>query len=377
MRLELQLGTNEASAEPSIPSPSEHRHVSVIDERGSYDDDLGWIIRQLKERIQASTVIVTVHYAGGKHPDILVRDGVAGPSIDDIGSAFWSKARFTEKAQEWHQASSAFPWHTLTLNIAGNHCSRAVISAFYCPTSAVECGAVDYVVSRLQPILAGYFKLWLLHRSTSRRMQTIISALDPVDFGVVAVNQDGNIVFENPAATAILDRGSALYRSRGSVCAIDSLSSVRLRVAIEHSLSTKRGNASGEDSSQIVFIKSTLKSAPLIAVVNVVKQSSSGEDDPVSVIHLFQPPTAIEQMIGPACEWYKLSPVETRLVTRLVAGSDVAEIAAQELIKQNTVRTYLKNVFRKTGTKSQADVVRAMLAVSVRLIRPQPDADRQ
>jgi DNA-binding CsgD family transcriptional regulator len=54
----------------------------------------------------------------------------------------------------------------------------------------------------------------------------------------------------------------------------------------------------------------------------------------------------------------------------LVSGRTVSDMAEAEDIKQDTIRTYLKNVFRKTGTKSQADLVRAMLTSSVRLRRP-------
>lgn len=375
MKLGLQFGIVEKTAEPPIRSPFEHRHVAAIDERGSYDDDLCWILRQLREKIQASSVIVTVHYAGGNVPDVRAVDGVGGPLVDELGDALWLKVPLTEKALEWRPASSSFPWQTLNLDVAGNHCSRVVISAFYPAASAVDRGTVDCTASRFQPLLTGYFKLWLLHRSTSRRMQTFVSALAPVDFGVVAVNRDTNIIFENPAAATILDEGSVLYRARGLVCAKDTLSNIRLRVTIEQSLATKHGDDAGEDISQILFIKSSRRSAPLIAVVTAVDHSGPGEDDPVSLIHLFQSPGATGPMIGPACDWYKLSPVETRLVAMLVAGSDVAAIAARECIKQDTVRTYLKNVFRKTETKSQADLVRAMLSLSVRLLKPHPEPE--
>jgi DNA-binding CsgD family transcriptional regulator len=200
-------------------------------------------------------------------------------------------------------------------------------------------------------------------------MQTIIAALAPVDFGVIVVDRDAKTVFENPAAVAILDEGSALHRCRGSICARDTAASVSLRVAIDQALSKKNGKAATQGADPLVFVRSPRNSAPLIASVTAVEQPDVGEDDPAAVIHLFQPPTTVDQMIGPACEWYNFSPMETRLVTMLVAGRAVAEMAAKEKLKQDTIRTYLKNLFRKTKTKSQADLVRAMLTNSVRLRR--------
>jgi DNA-binding CsgD family transcriptional regulator/PAS domain-containing protein len=366
----LRLNNCEQSiADHSLPSPLESRHVAVEDEIASFDEDLAWIIRQYKERVQASAVVVTIHYLDGRPPEIHVRDGDGRLPVDTVGGAAWFEAPLAAGAREWREASDHMPWHRMLVDLASNHCSRAVISAFYAPEDKVQPSAVDFIASRFQPVLTGYFKLWLLHRSTSRRMQTVIAALAPVDFGVIVVDRDARIVFENPAATAILEDGSALHRCRGSVCAHDARAGVRLRLAIDRALTGRKGTAAADCAGPNVFVKSRRHPAPLIAAVNAVEQLGVGEDDPAAVIHLFQPPTAIDRMIAPACQWYRLSPAETRLVTALLAGGTVAEMAAKESVKPDTLRTYLKNIFRKTRTRSQADLVRAMLAVSVRLTR--------
>ena len=361
----MRNGNGEAEA--TIPSPTERCHVAVEDHPGSYDEDLAWIIRQFKERVQGSGLVVTIHYAHGRAPEVVVADCDDGPSVDAFHDIFPTRAASTGEALMWHDARDDFPWHTLTMDMATNQCSRAVISVFYPAGSAAERAQIEHVASRFRPVLTGYFKLWLLHRSTSRRMQAIIAALAPVDFGVIVLDRDARIVFENPAAASILDEGSALYRCRGSVCARDTAASVRLRVAIDEALSPRNGLAAAEGASPLVFMKRLRQSTPLVAAVAAVEQPNVGEYDPAAVIHLFQPPTALDQTIAPACEWYNLSPMETRLVMMLVAGGSVVEMAAKENIKQDTVRTYLKNVFRKTNTKSQADLVRAMLTNSVRL----------
>jgi DNA-binding CsgD family transcriptional regulator len=242
-----------------------------------------------------------------------------------------------------------------------------VISSFYPAGELGERAPKEFVAERFQPVLTGYFKLWLLHRSTSRRLQTIIAALAPVDFGVIVLDRDAKIVFENPAAVAILDQRTALHRCRGSVCAGDSDASVKLRVAIDEALSPPAKPESGGGASTLVFIKAPKQAAPLVAAVSAVEQPSVGENEPAAVIHLFQPTASADQFIAPACEWYDFSAMETRLVMMLVAGGTVPEMAAREKLKQDTVRTYLKNAFRKTNTKSQADLVRTMLANSVRL----------
>jgi DNA-binding CsgD family transcriptional regulator len=54
---------------------------------------------------------------------------------------------------------------------------------------------------------------------------------------------------------------------------------------------------------------------------------------------------------------FGLTPAEARVVLRLVSG-DSLRLAAKALgIKYETVRTHLKSIFQKTGTRRQAELV--------------------
>jgi DNA-binding CsgD family transcriptional regulator len=365
----MQMAEGPGEAPASIPSPLDRCHVAVDDHPGSYNEDLAWIIRQFKERVGAGGVAVIIHYAAGRAAEIEIADSEEGPSRSELQRLAGAKEKAAGRAPAWREPDKDFPWHALTMDLASNGCSRAVIHALYPQDGAIERSAVEFVASRFQPVLAGYFKLWLLHRSTSRRMQTIIAALAPVDFGVIVLDSNAKVTFENPAATAILDDGSAFRRCRGSVSASDTAASARLRVAIDEALSAGEKNAGGGASS-LVLVKPPRRAAPFVAAVAAVEEQGPGENDPAAVIHIFEPSAAVDQMIAPVCQFYGLSSMETRLVMMLLAGRAVPDIAAAENIKQDTVRTYLKNVFRKTNTKSQADLVRAMLTSSVRLRTP-------
>src|SRR5215470_4730224 len=54
---------------------------------------------------------------------------------------------------------------------------------------------------------------------------------------------------------------------------------------------------------------------------------------------------------------FALSPAEARLVAHLIAGASLRSCAQALGIKYETVRTYLKSVFQKTGTHRQAELV--------------------
>jgi DNA-binding CsgD family transcriptional regulator len=55
---------------------------------------------------------------------------------------------------------------------------------------------------------------------------------------------------------------------------------------------------------------------------------------------------------------YGLTPAESRLVGELAEGSTLQQIAALRAITLSTLRTQLKAVFSKTGSRRQVDLVR-------------------
>jgi DNA-binding CsgD family transcriptional regulator len=54
---------------------------------------------------------------------------------------------------------------------------------------------------------------------------------------------------------------------------------------------------------------------------------------------------------------FDLTPAEARLVIHLVAGASLRSCAKALGIKYETVRSYLKSAFRKTGTHRQSELV--------------------
>ena len=52
---------------------------------------------------------------------------------------------------------------------------------------------------------------------------------------------------------------------------------------------------------------------------------------------------------------------ELRLVTLLGRGESAEAVARQLAVSRSTVKTHLRNIFSKTGTSRQADLVRLFL----------------
>ncbi len=63
---------------------------------------------------------------------------------------------------------------------------------------------------------------------------------------------------------------------------------------------------------------------------------------------------------------YNLTPSETRVALMLIDGKRLDQIAEESEIAQTTVVFHLKNLFRKTDTNRQADLIRVLLSVPLR-----------
>ena len=58
---------------------------------------------------------------------------------------------------------------------------------------------------------------------------------------------------------------------------------------------------------------------------------------------------------------YDLTEKEQNVLLKLIHGRNVKEAAAELFVSENTVKTHLKSLFRKTESKSQADIIRLAL----------------
>jgi DNA-binding CsgD family transcriptional regulator len=98
---------------------------------------------------------------------------------------------------------------------------------------------------------------------------------------------------------------------------------------------------------------------PLRLVVEPYPQESAGSRAAV----VFASDSASRSPRADALEArYGLTPTERRVAQRLAAGEDLEQIARELQISMNTVRGHLKQVFGKTRTHRQAELVCKLLS---------------
>lgn len=361
-------------AQPLPPQPL--TQLATADLPESFDDDLGWILSKYVERTVARGGTLTIHYDDGRSPEPLYAYG--RPADDEAMAAGLAGVAEQTRSHEWRSEQTNSSWHdleltgtrwrVLSLPIASDAHQRVVMTTLHDGGDPVTLMPSEVMAQRLQPVLAGYFKLWLLNRAQRRRLDGLASALNSTDIAIMLLDGAGHIIFLNDAGRGLLDDVDGIRRVGRGIAATDPADAVKLRVAIEHVISSNRvRDGSHTDArSPVVSLRRKGERRALIAAVLPVERAPANPSDPVAIVYVFTPDIDVGELLKPICQVYGLSPSEIRVAALLAEGNSVTEAAERMRVKVPTLRTYLKQIFAKTGTARQGDLIRLLMTSLIR-----------
>lgn len=357
----------EDGPEPPEPSP----RVSLLFEDGSTDEDFAWIAARFRDLTGATDIILSLHPAGGG-PELLMmqgpvrRDPVACGEVLALAAQASAPVRRRSDAGPrlgWERlgGKNAEPVPVLVLMLAGDGQSQVVLTALF--RNGDGDGEAESAALRIYPVLVGYFRLWLVARAQRRRLDGFASALNSIDTAVCLLDAQARLLFANKTALALLDAGEGLMRTGAGLTASEMADAVKLRVAIDHFIAAGHGGGAG---AAIVNLNRSSGLRPLIVAVVPADTPPRYVEDPTLVLLAFDPEQDISELLAPVCHSYGLSPAESRLVSFLMEGLTVGDAALRMRVKVPTLRTYLKQIFGKTGTCRQSDLIRLLMGSIVR-----------
>jgi len=181
-------------------------------------------------------------------------------------------------------------------------------------------------------------------------------AIDALAFAILIVDDKGSILHLNIGAERLLNsKISDLACITGKLCAGDPIDKSRLAALILAATGNPAvGGAmllNGEQPRQ-VFI------TPLPAA------SPFGKDwqTPLALVLVIEADNTLStlKLLG---KLYNLTPAELRVASALLAGDSPENYAQQAGVSQNTVRTQLISLFRKTDTRRQSELVAVLSRV--------------
>lgn len=333
------------------------------------DPDLLWILRKLVERTCADAGLLLRCFADGSPPRILVDTSVLATShvMTDLmrtaGTFIGGERRRAGEGARmgWCDIGLAGGTRRAFIVALPSDGREQVVAAFEyrCASRTAEAAAAA-MAERLAFVLEGYFRLWRRHCADQRQIRGLTAALDLNGLAIIVLDTLGEIAFTNRAATAMLDRADGLRRRGRSVAASDLNGAMRLQVAMHHVIADVAAGTSGR-RAPVLKIARPGGGRPLLCAVLPVCVAPNEPTDAAIVLYLLDPDADLARLVLPLCKLYGLSPVECRLVIALAGSATLAEAARTMRVKEQTARAYLKQVFLKTATHRQADLVGLML----------------
>jgi DNA-binding CsgD family transcriptional regulator len=194
------------------------------------------------------------------------------------------------------------------------------------------------------------------------RVADLENALNQLPAALVLLNATGKCVLVNEAAKAILDQRNGLYMERSMLFAKNPSESSRLREALGRSISLAEGKAMSGASAVTI---SRLGRKPLSIVAAPFKSGAGTATLHATAIVFINDP---EQRAALPSELLRmlfgLTISEARLAVTLLEGNSLSEAALIHEVGQETVRTQVKSIFQKTGTKRQGDLIRLLAGLT-------------
>jgi DNA-binding CsgD family transcriptional regulator len=213
----------------------------------------------------------------------------------------------------------------------------------------------------LLPKMQRGFRAGQAFRKAQDIQRIAMEALDVMPMGIILLNGTGGVIGANQTARKIIDTGEVLSIADGGLWADWGWRKLRFRDLISGEGARDRRNRAEEVPAFSVPRAPGQK--PLSVLVVPVREENEPEVEgkPVAIVFVGDPDRPVE--IDPAriCQIYGLSRAESRVVALLARGYRLDQVAEALGVAYETVRKHLKQVFGKTGTDRQAELVRLLV----------------
>lgn len=208
-------------------------------------------------------------------------------------------------------------------------------------------GQLDHEIDRLRGALGG------LSAGGSHRV------LDLISLGIVLLDERGHVVHANRAAWQMAREDRVLSIRQGVPRAQDPLCDRALREAMRKAQQARE--AGEEDWVTGVSLQGDGQAVSAL-VCPLAPDRPADRHQPAVALFLSPPATAKSVSQQLLIDLFALTPTEARVAASLARGARPAEVAQELGVSQTTVAFHMRNLFQKTGTHRQTDLIALILA---------------
>lgn len=179
--------------------------------------------------------------------------------------------------------------------------------------------------------------------------------LDLIALGIVLLDSDGNVVHANKAAQKVAHDAAFYSLSNGKLTAAEPDCDRALRRTIDEV------KAPGTEKVGGVILHAHDRS--ISALIGTLGRQLEPNRNGAEIAVFLSSPTQAEMVSERLLiDLFSLTPTEARIAALLASGARSSEIAQRLHISATTVSFHMRNLFQKTGTNRQIDLVAMILA---------------
>jgi len=347
-------------------------------------DETAWpeALARLRESVDADAAALLVHDFEAGTGRILAASGLAPEVVASYGRRYgrfnvWMQHEqaFAEPAavieghrvvslaatqdsvfyREWLQAANLFE-HAFVVLCRTGHTVTVLSLARREGAGPLNAGAI----ARLQALADDLARSFVLGR-TARRLEgfrrAAMETLDTLPVGVILLNGDGGITTANRIGRRLLDLGDPLLLEASGLAVEINGRRLRIRDLVAQIA------ADGEASEPYAFWvpRSGLKPLTLLVTACRTPADPLDEEAPAAILYIGDPEQAPVVDHTRVARLYGLSRAESRVAALLASGYRLDQAAEVLGVAYETVRKHLKQIFGKTGTVRQAELVRMLV----------------
>lgn len=243
--------------------------------------------------------------------------------------------------------------------VVARHCSSAfIVSAFRdereAPFGASEKTRLQFLLDHLTLSMESHWR-WQEADDLAHALLTLIGHdSNPV----ILATADAKPIYRNPAANRLLEQRVGLCLEGASLTAASTADQRLLRDAI----ASVAGDAQARDASalRVITLACAPPETPVMAIIRSAGQvfaRDAGIRRGLVLItvrggHAVHDPTTC-----PFARRYELTAGQAKVNARIFDGQSLTVIACSLNVSDNTVRSHLKQIFQKTSTHGQMELV--------------------
>ena len=183
-------------------------------------------------------------------------------------------------------------------------------------------------------------------------------AIDRLAAGVFLVTPSGNLVHANANGEAMVAAGEPLQVTRGTLSATDERAQRALSNAFAATVAGDAGIGGNGIAVPLAGMNGKRYVAHVLPLGSGQRREAGAYHSAAAALFVREATIDLDAAIGAAAQLYGLTPAEVRVVRAVIEVGGIPAVAALLGTSRSTVKSQIEAIFKKTGTRRQAELVR-------------------